>query len=111
MVKKISRFDVVWVTLDPTQGAELQKTRPCVVISPDSMNLSRLKTVIVAPMTSVVRAGFPTRIAVEFKEKSGQIALDQLRVIDRSRIFKKVGMIESTVVQAAVLRTLQVLFS
>ncbi|MCP0914627.1 MULTISPECIES: type II toxin-antitoxin system PemK/MazF family toxin [Legionella] len=91
---KIKRFDVFLVNLDPTIGSEITKTRPAVIISPDSMNLSRLKTVIIAPMTSTIKDNFPTRILTEFKDKKGQIALDQLRSIDRTRILKKLGVIE-----------------
>lgn len=91
---KIKRFDVFLVNLDPTIGSEIKKTRPAVIISPDSMNLSRLKTVIIAPMTSTIKDNFPTRILTEFKDKKGQIALDQLRSIDRTRIVKKLGVIE-----------------
>ena len=94
---KIKRFDVCLVELDPTVGSEIKKTRPAVIISPDSMNISRLKTVIIAPMTTTVRENFPTRVDLVFKNKSGQVALDQLRVIDRTRIIKKVGGLEKGV--------------
>jgi mRNA interferase MazF len=88
---KLKRFDVCLVNLDPTVGFEIKKTRPVVVVSPDSMNRSRLKTVIVAPMTSSIRENFPTRVNTMFKGKQGQIALDQIRTIDRSRIIKVLG--------------------
>src|SRR5271170_961281 len=91
---KIKRFDVVLVNLDPTIGSEIKKTRPAVIISPDSMNLSRLKTVIIAPMTSTIKDNFPTRVVTEFKDKKGQIALDQLKAIERSRIVQKLGTLE-----------------
>lgn len=91
---KIKRFDVFLVNLDPTIGSEIKKTRLAVIISPDSMNLSRLKTVIIAPMTSTIKDNFPTRVLTEFKDKKGQIVLDQLRSIDRARIVKKLGVIE-----------------
>jgi mRNA interferase MazF len=91
---KIQRFDVFLVNLDPTVGSEIKKTRPAVIISPDSMNLSRLKTVIIAPLTSTIREPFPTRVKTFFQDKKGQIALDQLRSIDRSRIVKKVGKLD-----------------
>jgi mRNA interferase MazF len=89
----VKRFDVCLVNLDPVVGSEMRKTRPVVVVSPDSMNLSRLKTIIVAPMTSTVRDNFPTRINVHFNHKDGQIALDQLRAIDRNRIIKILGRV------------------
>ncbi|WP_367606438.1 type II toxin-antitoxin system PemK/MazF family toxin [Legionella sp. W05-934-2] len=92
---KIKRFDVCLVNLDPTVGSEIKKTRPAVIISPDSMNLSQLKTVIVAPLTSTIREPFPTRVKTSFQGKEGQVALDQLRSIDRSRIVKKLGKLDS----------------
>lgn len=92
---KIKRFDICTVNLDPTIGSEIKKTRPAVIISPDSINLSRLKTVIIAPLTSTIRESFPTRVRIAFQGKEGQIALDQLRSIDRSRIVKKLGKLES----------------
>ncbi|KTD53552.1 MULTISPECIES: type II toxin-antitoxin system PemK/MazF family toxin [Legionella] len=106
---KIKRFDVFLVNLDPTVGSEIKKTRPAVIISPDSMNLSRLKTVIIAPMTSTIKDNFPTRILTEFKDKKGQIVLDQLRSIDRTRIVKKLGVIEREA-QNKVLDLLSIIF-
>lgn len=106
---KIKRFDVFLVNLDPTIGSEIKKTRPAVIISPDSMNLSRLKTVIIAPMTSTIKDNFPTRVLTEFKDKTGQIALDQLRSIDRIRIVKKLGAIDREA-QNKVLDLLSIIF-
>lgn len=106
---KIKRFDVFLVNLDPTIGSEIKKTRPAVIISPDSMNLSRLKTVIIAPMTSTIKDNFPTRILTEFKDKKGLIALEQLRSIDRTRIVKKLGTIEREA-QIKVLDLLSIIF-
>lgn len=91
---KLKRFDICLVNLDPTVGSEMKKTRPVVIVSPDSMNLSRLKTVIVAPMTSSVRDDFPTRVTTCVNNKTGQIALDQLRSIDRERIIKVLGTVD-----------------
>lgn len=106
---KIKRFDVCLVNLDPTVGVEIKKTRPAAVISPDSMNLSRLKTVIIAPLTSTIREPFPTRVKTIFKDREGQIALDQLRSIDRSRIVKKLGKLDSKS-STCVLDTLAIMF-
>ena len=106
---KIKRFDVFLVNLDPIIGSEIKKTRPAVIISPDSMNSSRLKTVIIAPMTSTIKDNFPTRILTEFNDKKGQITLDQMRSIDRSRIVKKLGIIER-VDQNKVLDILSIIF-
>lgn len=107
----VKRFNICLIQLDPTQGSELKKTRPCLVISPDSMNLSRLKTIIIAPMTSKIREGFPTRVDVTFQGKKGQIALDQLRVIDRARIVKILGIVKAADVKHQVLHVLQTLFA
>ncbi len=90
---KPEKFDVCLVNLDPTVGAEIKKTRPCLVISPNSMNHSRLKTVIIAPLTSKIRENFPTRVTINFADKRGQVALDQLRVIDRARVVQILGPI------------------
>ena len=92
MVGDPPRLDEVWlVTLDPTQGAEIQKTRPCLVVSPDESN-RHLRTVIIAPMTTVMRP-YPTRVVLTFHGKHGQVALDQLRAIDRQRLVRKLGRI------------------
>lgn len=108
MVKKsISRFDIWLVQLDPTKGSEIQKTRPCVVISPNEM--SALKTSIVAPMTSKGFI-FPTRIQFTFKEKEGLILLDQLRTVDKSRLIRKLGVIPKNV-QVEIIKCLQELFA
>ena len=92
MVGDPPRLDEVWlVSLDPTQGSEIQKTRPCLVVSPDESN-RHLRTVIIAPMTTVARP-YPTRVALTFQGKQGQVALDQLRAIDRQRLVRKLGRI------------------
>lgn len=85
----IRQYDIYLVNLDPTIGSEIQKTRPCVVISPNEMN-SGLRTVQIAPMTTAPR-DYPWRVAVVFKKKSGFIALDQIRTIDKQRLVKKTG--------------------
>src|SRR5271163_99342 len=91
--------DEVWVvTLDPVLGSEMQKTRPCLVVSPDEMN-QRLQTAIVAPMTRVERL-YPTRVSVRFQGKNGQIALDQIRSVDRQRLVKRLGSVTAKTAQA-----------
>lgn len=87
----VKRFDVFLVNLDPTIGSEIQKTRPCVVISPDEMN-RYIATVIIAPMTTKGKT-YPTRVACQFQGKDGQIVLDQIRTIDKARLVKKLGQI------------------
>lgn len=88
----IKRFDIWLVSLDPTLGSEIQKTRPCIIISPNEMNL--LRTVIIAPLTSK-GFNFPMRIKILFEDKEGLILLDQIRSVDKQRLVKKVGTIES----------------
>jgi len=76
-----SRFDVILISLDPTRGSEIRKTRPCLVISPDEMN-DHIRTVIVAPMTTKGKP-YPTRVPCTFQGKRGQIVLDQIRTVDK----------------------------
>jgi mRNA interferase MazF len=84
--------DEVWlVGFDPSKGSEIKKTRPCLVVSPDDMNES-LQTVLVAPMTTRMRA-YPTRVRVMFRKKTGQVALDQLRAVDRQRLVRRLGIL------------------
>jgi mRNA interferase MazF len=89
----IKRFDVYLVNLDPTIGSEIKKTRPCLVISPDEMN-SYINTVIVAPMTTKGRV-YPTRVACKFQSKQGQVVLDQIRTVDKARLVKRIGKVDS----------------
>jgi mRNA interferase MazF len=86
----MKRFDVYLVSLDPTQGREIKKTRPCVIVSPDEMN-AYIGTVIIAPMTSKGR-DYPSRVSCTFQGVSGQVVLDQIRTVDKSRLVKKLGM-------------------
>jgi mRNA interferase MazF len=79
-IKMVRQFDIYWVNLDPTQGSEIAKIRPCVVVSPDELNAS-LRTVIVIPITSTVKA-YPFRVPCA----KGEIAADQIRTVDKSRI-------------------------
>ena len=104
----VKRFDVYLVNLDPTIGSEIQKTRPCLVISPDEMNRN-IRTVIIAPMTSAPK-DYPTRISCTFRKKQGQIVLDQLRTIDKARLIRKLGTIDSKA-QLDVISILQRLFA
>ena len=96
----VNRFEVYLVALDPTVGIEIQKTRPSVVVSPNEMN-HRLGTVICAPMTTRLRK-YPTRVTCEFNGKVGQIALDQLRAVDKGRLVKHLGEISADAAQAVV---------
>ena len=88
----INQYEVYLVDLDPTKGHEIQKTRPCLIISPDEMNHA-IGTVIIAPMTTKSHK-YPTRIELEFDGKKGWIVLDQIRTVDKSRLIKKAGKIQ-----------------
>lgn len=89
MVETPKRDEVWLIALDPTRGSEIQKTRPCVIISPDEMN-RYLRTLLVAPMTSTARR-YPTRVPITHAGKPGEVVLDQIRAVDRSRLIKKLG--------------------
>ncbi len=104
----ISRFEVHLVRLDPTEGSEIRKTRPCLVVSPDEMN-RYIRTVIVAPMTTQGR-DYPTRVPVEFQGKQGQVVLDQIRTVDKTRLVKKLGKL-SGAASEKVLRLLAEMFA
>ena len=104
----INRFDVYLVNLDPTVGSEIKKTRPCLIVSPDEMN-HHVRTVIVAPLTTKGPA-YPTRVPCHFKGKDGQVVLDQLRTVDRVRLIKKLGRMDSKT-EARVLEVLQEMFA
>ena len=103
-----NRFDVYLVNLDPTVRSEIQKTRPCLIISPDEMN-RHIRTVVVAPMTTAGR-DYPTRATCNFKKKKGQIVLDQIQTIDKTRLIRKLGSINPET-QLEVISVLQRLFA
>lgn len=102
------QFEVFLISLDPTVGAETKKTRPCVIVSPDEMN-QHIQTVIVAPLTSK-GTRYPTRVAVTFRGTKGQIVLDQIRTVDKSRLIKKLGAVSGTT-GMAICNTLVEMFS
>ena len=104
----VERFEVYLVSLDPTVGREIRKTRPCLVISPDEMN-PHLQTVIVAPMTTKGQS-YPTRVACTFQGKRGQVVLDQIRTIDRARLVKRLGKLTAGP-SSAVLQVLAAMFA
>ena len=101
-------FDVYLVNLDPTIGSKIKKTRPCLIVSPDEMN-RYINTVIVAPMTTKGR-GYPTRVACKFQSKQGEIVLDQIRTVDKARLVKRIGKIDSQA-KAKVLMVLGEMFA
>ena len=107
MALVISRFDIFLVSLDPVIGHEVRKTRPYVIISPEEMN-HHIGTVIIAPMTTKGR-DYPTRIPLTFKRKKGQIVLDQIRTIDKTRLVKRLGKLDKNV-SAQTLQILREMF-
>ncbi|MCX4083498.1 type II toxin-antitoxin system PemK/MazF family toxin [Rickettsia hoogstraalii] len=104
----INRFDILLISLVPTKGTEINKTRPCVVISPNEMN-KYINTLIVAPMTSKIK-NYPTRVTVTFDGKKGNIVLDQIHTIDKSRIIKKLGTLDNETINL-VFKTLKAIFT
>jgi mRNA interferase MazF len=104
----INRFDVYLINLDPTIGTEIQKTRPCVILSPDEMNRN-IATVIVAPMTTKGHP-YPSRVSCKFAGKEGQIVLDQIRTVDKIRLVRKLGHLNKPY-QDAVLAVLNEMFA
>jgi mRNA interferase MazF len=108
MAMVVSRFDVFLVNLDPTQGHEIRKTRPCLIISPDEMN-RHIRTAIIAPMTTRVQ-GYPSRVPVTFQKKQGQIVLDQIRTVDKNRLIRKLGRLDKRTAEE-VLSVLQEMFA
>jgi len=94
----VAQYEVFLIDLDPTKGHEIQKTRPCLVISPNEMN-QHIGTVIIAPMTTKSH-GYPTRIEVNFSGKEGWVVLDQLRTVDKTRLIKKLGRIKTEEITA-----------
>ncbi len=88
----VKRFEIWLTNLDPTLGSEIKKARPCLVVSPDEAN-KYLSTIVAVPLTSTLHS-YPTRINCLFKKKQGQIALDQVRSLDKIRLIKRMGVID-----------------
>lgn len=93
----MNQYDIVLVNLDPTVGSEIQKTRPCVIVSPNEIN-HNLQTLIVSPMTTTSRK-YPTRVEVRHNGKTGWIAIDQIRTIDKVRIIRTLGALTKSEIQ------------
>jgi mRNA interferase MazF len=91
---ELTQYSIVLVNLDPTIGSEMKKVRPCVILSPDEMNRN-LRTVIIAPMTSKLK-GYPTCVPVVHQDKNGEVALDQVRTIDRLRIIRVLDVLKES---------------
>ena len=103
----VKQFEVWTVELNPTKGSEINKTRPCLVISPDSIN-KVLNTVIVAPLTHLIK-NYPSRVDCSFKAEAGQVVLDQIRAVDKTRLTKKIGKMDAET-DKDVCTVLQVMF-
>ncbi|MBI2917385.1 MAG: type II toxin-antitoxin system PemK/MazF family toxin [Chloroflexi bacterium] len=99
----VTRGDVFLVSLNPAQGREIQKTRPCVIVSPDEMN-TYLRTFIVAPMTTGDHP-YPFRVPCRFRGRSGYVVLEQIRTVDRDRLVQRLGRLP----QATLVRSLLIL--
>lgn len=93
----VNQYEIYLVGLDPTNGHEIKKTRPCVVLSPNELN-HNIGTVIVAPMTTQSKP-YPTRVEIHFQQKLGFIVLDQLRTVDRRRLVKRLGSIDQDIIE------------
>ena len=106
--KAVSRFDIYWANLDPTIGHEIQKTRPVIVVSPDELN-RHLATVLAAPLTTTIRP-YPFRPAVTVNGVRGQVALDQMRALDKARLCGFMAVLDAAA-QENVLRLLAEMFS
>jgi mRNA interferase MazF len=104
----VRRSDVYWVSLDPTVGSEIQKTRPCVVVSPDELN-SHLRHIIVAPLTTAIRS-FRYRVAASVAGRPVSVILNQLRTVDRARLGKRIGKIDTRTMRD-ILGKLQAMFA
>ncbi len=104
----VRRGDVFLVSLDPARGGEIQKTRPCVVVSPDELN-SYLRTFIVAPLTTGGHS-YPFRIPCRFEGRSGYVVIDQIRTVDRERLVRRLGKLSSSTL-GHILAILQEMFT
>ena len=94
----VNQFEVYWVDLNPTKGAEMQKIRPCVIVSPDELN-KYLDTVIIIPITSSMHH-YPYRVECKLMLRDGEIATDQIRTIDKSRLKKKIASLSTQEIDA-----------
>ncbi|MCW7480872.1 type II toxin-antitoxin system PemK/MazF family toxin [Leptospira kanakyensis] len=93
----IKQYEIYSINLDPTVGFEIQKSRPCIVISPNEMN-QFIGTVMIAPMTTASKS-YPTRVALTFQGKNGSVVLDQIKTVDKSRLIQKLGSADSKTIQ------------
>lgn len=94
----IKQYEIYLIDLNPTKGSEINKVRPCLVISPNEMNYS-LNTIIVAPLTSKIKNTYPFRVKTKIKEIDSHIVLDQIRTLDKRRFIKKIGKLNKKEIQ------------
>ncbi|NWF91410.1 MAG: type II toxin-antitoxin system PemK/MazF family toxin [Syntrophaceae bacterium] len=104
----VRRGDVFLVSLDPAKGGEIQKTRPCVIVSPDELN-AHLRTFIVAPLTTGGHL-YPFRVPCRFEGRAGQVVIDQIRTVDRERLVRRLGKLSPSTL-GHVLKILQEMFT
>lgn len=89
----VEQYEVYWIELNPTRGGEMAKTRPCVVVTPSDLNM-HLTTVVIAPVTSTIR-NYPFRVLCSVAGRDGEIATDQIRTVDKSRLKRKIGKLNN----------------
>jgi len=94
---KIEQYELIIVNLDPTIGSEIKKTRPCLVISPNEIN-NNLRTIIIAPITSQSKK-YPTRVQIKIKNKKNWVVIEQIRTIDKLRVYQKIGCLTNTEIE------------
>ena len=94
----MSQYQIVLVNWDSTVGSEIQKTRPCVILSPNEMNF-QLRTITIAPLSTTSK-NYPTRIQVQHNNQIGWLVLDQIRTIDKVRVIKKFGFLSDTEIKS-----------
>ena len=95
----IEQYSTFWIDLNPTQGSEINKTRPCVIISPVEMN-EHLRTVIIAPITNTGKANYPTRVEIAVNKINGWVVLDQIRAVDKTRLREEIGLLDSNSIRS-----------
>jgi mRNA interferase MazF len=108
MAEDVRRGDVYLVSLNPARGGEIQKTRPCVIVSPDELN-AYLRTFIVAPLTTGSHT-YPFRVPCRFEGRAGYVVLDQIRAVDQGRLVHRLGKLSSSTLGQA-LAVLQEMFA
>lgn len=104
----MKQFDIYIVNLDPAKGSEIKKPRPSVIVSPNAMN-KHLRTILVSPLTHTLKR-YPSRVQSRFMKEKGEVVLDQIRAVDKSRLIKKIGRVDRSTA-SKIKRVLQTMFS